>query len=115
MEAITLNVNAQDLINTAEQFGESGNRIANVTGEMMSLITNLSGVWTGSTSEYYISKFTALDDDIGRMLGMIAEHVSDLEEMAQNYISAELHKRRARMKTVGTILNFRSYRYHPTA
>lgn len=89
MEAITLNVNAQDLINTAEQFGESGNRIANVTGEMMSLITNLSGVWTGSTSEYYISKFAALDDDIGRMLGMIAEHVSDLEEMAQNYISAE--------------------------
>ena len=89
MEAITLNVNAQDLINTAELFGESGNRIANVTGEMMSLITNLSGVWTGSTSEYYISKFTALDDDIGRMLGMIAEHVSDLEEMAQNYISAE--------------------------
>ena len=68
MEAITLNVNAQDLINTAEQFGESGNRIANVTGEMMSLITNLSGVWTGSTSEYYISKFAALDDDIGRML-----------------------------------------------
>ena len=59
MEAITLNVNAQDLINTAELFGESGNRIANVTGEMMSLITNLSGVWTGSTSEYYISKFSA--------------------------------------------------------
>ena len=90
MEAFTLNVNAQDLINTAELFGESGSRIADVTGEMMSLITGLSGVWTGSTSEYYVSKFTALDDDIGRMLGMISEHVCDLKEMAKNYIVAEL-------------------------
>ena len=89
METFTLNVNAQDLFNTAELFGESGARVADVTGEMMSLITGLSGVWTGSTSEYYISKFTALDDDIGRMLGMISEHVCDLEEMAQNYIAAE--------------------------
>ena len=90
MEAFTLNVNAQDLINTAELFGESGGRIADITGDMMSLITNLSGVWTGSTSEYYVGKFAALDDDIGRMLGMISEHVSDLKEMAKNYVVAEL-------------------------
>ena len=89
MEAITLNVNAQDLINTAELFGESGSRVANVTGEMMSLITGLTGVWNGPTAEYYISKFSALDDDICKMLGMINEHVADLEEMAQNYIAAE--------------------------
>ena len=89
METFILNVNPQDLYNTAELFGESGSRVANVTGEMMSLITGLTGVWAGSTSEYYISKFTALDDDISRMLGMISEHVADLEEMAQNYTTAE--------------------------
>ncbi|MBQ6019658.1 MAG: WXG100 family type VII secretion target [Clostridia bacterium] len=91
MDAITLNVNAQDLVNTAQLFSESGARVASVTDEMMSLITGLTGAWAGDASQAYISKFSALDDDIMRMLGMINEHVEDLETMAQNYADAEIY------------------------
>ncbi|MCH5197890.1 MAG: WXG100 family type VII secretion target [Oscillospiraceae bacterium] len=88
-QGMTLNVNAQDLINTAELFKNSGSRVANITEEMMNLVTGLTCVWSGDASEVYISKFCALDDDIMRMIGMINEHVVDLEAMAENYISAE--------------------------
>ena len=88
-DAIILNVDAQDLINTAELFSESGAKVATITDEMMSLVTGLTGVWTGDTAEAYITKFSALDDDIVRMINMINEHVSDLEEMAQNYLENE--------------------------
>lgn len=84
-----LNVNAQDLINTADMFEQSGSVVSQLTTEMLSLVTGLSSVWEGDASQMYISKFTALDDDIERMVGMIYEHVSDLYSMAFNYLDAE--------------------------
>jgi len=88
-ETFSLNVNAQDLINTAELFSESGAEISSLTSEMMSLVTGLSSAWSGDASSAYISKFQMLDDDMEKMLGMISEHVSDLEEMAANYLEGE--------------------------
>lgn len=88
-EVFTLNVNPQDLINTAEMFRDSGSVVTGVTDEMMSLVSGLSSVWNGSAAEAYMSRFAALDDDILRMIGMINEHVNDLETMAQNYTGAE--------------------------
>lgn len=87
-EAFVLKVEPQDLINTADLFENSGSELREVTSEMMSLVTGLSSVWEGDTSEAYISKFSALDDDMDRMYSMITEHVTDLEEMAMNYSNA---------------------------
>lgn len=84
-EAFVLRVEPQDLINAANLFSNSGAELREVTSEMMSLVTGLSSVWEGETAESYISKFSALDDDMERMSSMIAEHVADLEEMAMNY------------------------------
>ena len=84
-----LNVNAQDLINTADMFEQSGSVVSQLTTEMLSLVTGLSSVWEGDVSQMYISKFVALDDDIEKMVGMITEHVSDLYEMAFNYMDAD--------------------------
>lgn len=84
-----LNVNAQDLINTADMFEQSGTTVSQLTTEMLSLVTGLSSVWEGDVAQMYISKFTALDDDIERMVGMITEHVADLYSMAFNYLDAE--------------------------
>ena len=88
-DAIILNVNAQDLINTAEEFRSSGSTVSGITDEMMSLITGISSSWTGDASEAYINKFRALDDDILKLVGMINEHVNDLEQMAETYTEGE--------------------------
>ena len=37
----------------------------------------------------YVSKFSGLSDDIQRITNMINEHVEDLNEMAQTYITTE--------------------------
>ena len=87
-ESFILRVEPQDLINTADLFAGSGSELREVTAEMMSLVTGLSSIWEGETAEAYISKFSALDDDMERMSSMIAEHVADLEEMAAGYESA---------------------------
>ncbi len=84
-----LNVNAQDLINTADMFEQSGITVSQLTEEMLCLATGLSSVWEGDVSQMYISKFTSLSDDIERMVGMISEHVNDLYTMAFNYMDAE--------------------------
>lgn len=89
-EAFVLRVEPQDLINTADLFAGAGTEMREVTSEMMSLVTGLSSIWDGDTAQSYISKFSALDDDMERMSGMISEHVSDLEEMAAGYQSTEL-------------------------
>ena len=89
MNNAVLNVNAADLINAADMFEESGVEVSELTAEMMDLVVGLSAAWEGDAAEMYISKFTALDDDIERMLRMINEHVADLYEMAFNYADAE--------------------------
>lgn len=87
--AAIINVNVQDLINTADMFEQSGMVVSQLTAEMMGLVTGLSSVWESDAAQLYISKFTALEDDIERMASMISEHVSDLYEMAFNYGEAD--------------------------
>ena len=50
-----LNVNAQDLINTADMFEQSGSTVNQLTSEMLGLVTGLSSVWEGDVAQMYIS------------------------------------------------------------
>jgi len=85
----TLNVTPQRLQATAQGFQTSGNKVATLTQQMMDLINNISGIWTGDASAKYQTKFRSLNDDIQRMRRMITEHVTDLNDMAAQYSSAE--------------------------
>ena len=55
------------------------------------LLTNtaMSATWEGEAATAYINKFKGLEDDIQRMVRMIQEHSSDLEEMAQVYAQSD--------------------------
>ena len=88
-DAITMNVNAQELFMTADSFESNGRNVANLTCGMLNLVNGLSGIWEGEAAQAFISKFNGLEDDIQRMVNMISEHVSDLREMGQNYTEAE--------------------------
>ena len=86
----TLNVTPDKLKSTATAFDGTGNQIRNLTQQMTQTVTSLSGqVWSGEAATKYVSQFNGLQDDIDRMCKMITEHVTDLNEMASNYESAE--------------------------
>lgn len=88
MEGI-IKVDPQKLISTSEEFGTTGGQVKTITDNMMSIIDSLKSIWEGDAATAYNTKFHQLDDDMQRMYSMIQEHVKDLNEMAQQYITAE--------------------------
>lgn len=87
MEAI-LKVTPAQLINTANEFSSIGNTVSSLTADMMEKMTNLGGIYESEEATAYITKARGLEDDIAKLNGMITEHVSDLNEMAQRYETA---------------------------
>lgn len=89
MEGI-IKVSPQLLTSTASEFGNQGSVIGNLTGEMLNLITGMASTWEGEAATAYVTKFRGLEDDIQRMIRMVQEHSSDLQEMAQIYSEADM-------------------------
>lgn len=86
----TLKVSTNKLTSTASSFNSVGNQVKNLTAQMTSIVKSLSGqVWSGEAANAYIKKFNGLQDDINKMIKMINEHVTDLQEMAREYEAAE--------------------------
>jgi len=84
-----IKVDPQKLISTAEEFSGTGNQVKTLTDNMISIIDSLKSVWEGEAATTYNTKFHQLQDDMEKMNRMIQEHVKDLNEMAQKYITAE--------------------------
>lgn len=85
-----IKVSPEKLQATASSFEGTGSTVNNLTQQMTSIVTGLSGqVWSGEAATAYVTKFTGLQDDMDRIYKMIKEHSEDLIEMAQQYISAE--------------------------
>jgi WXG100 family type VII secretion target len=86
----TLKVSTAKLTSTATSFQTTGNTIKTLTTDMTSIVDALSDqVWVGEAQQKYKTQFNGLQDDISKMIKMINEHVSDLQEMAKAYESAE--------------------------
>lgn len=88
MEGI-LKVTPENLLQTSGEFSTVGNQMKNLTGEMLSLVKTLSGVWQGEAASAYGNKFDSLSPDMEKLYRMVQEHVQDLQEMANQYKSAE--------------------------
>lgn len=84
-----LKVTPEQLISTANEFQSIGTTVRNLTSEMTNIVTGLSGIWEGEAATAYVTKFNGLQDDIERLHAMITEHVTDLNEMANVYSTAE--------------------------
>lgn len=84
-----IKVDPQRLIGTADEFNGTGGQVKAITDQMVSIIDSLKSVWEGEAAMAYNTKFHQLQDDMDKMYRMIQEHVKDLNEMAQQYISAE--------------------------
>lgn len=85
-----LRVTPEKLQSTASSFEATGSTVNNLTQQMTSIVTSLSGqVWSGEAATAYVGKFNGLQDDMTRIYKMIKEHSDDLINMAQQYASAE--------------------------
>ena len=88
MEGI-LKVTPEELQTTAGEFGQKGNSMKGLTDQMMEMVKGLSTNWQGEASNTYLQKFQGLQTDIDKINRMIQEHVTDLNEMAEQYKQAE--------------------------
>lgn len=85
-----LRVTPEKLQSTASSFASSASNVQNLTQQMTSIVTSLSGqVWSGEAATAYVNKFNGLQDDMNRIYKMIKEHSDDLIQMAQQYANAE--------------------------
>lgn len=84
-----LKVTPEKLLETASEFQGAGSKIKSLTQEMIGLVQGLKGVWQGEAAQIYIGRFHALQSDMDKMYSMMKEHVSDLQEMARQYQTAE--------------------------
>lgn len=86
----TLKVDTSKLTSTATSFNTTANTIRNLTNSMTDTVNSLTGnIWSGEAQIKYTTQFNSLQDDINRMINMINEHVTDLQEMARNYEGTE--------------------------
>ena len=88
MEGI-IKVAPEKLISAAGDFSTKASSVSTLTSNMTTLATGLSSVWTGEAATSYTNKFRELDDDIQRMIRMIQEHSTDLQDMAKLYQDAD--------------------------
>lgn len=86
----TLRVTPEKLQATASSFAGIGTTVKNLTQQMTSIATGLSGqVWSGEAATAYVNKFNGLQDDMERIYKLIKEQSDDLIAIAQEIIVAE--------------------------
>lgn len=88
MEGI-LRVTPEKLLQTSGEFAALGSQMKSLTGEMLSLVRKLNGVWQGEAATAYGNRFDSLSPDMEKLYRMVQEHVQDLQEMARQYQTAE--------------------------
>lgn len=81
-----IRVNTSTLKSRANEFTSKGTQINTLMRQMLQKVQKLNTGWTGSAATRYIAKFTALQEDMERIVKMCTEHGTDLQTIASNYI-----------------------------
>lgn len=82
-------VSPEKLKTTASDFSAQATQVKSLHDEMINKVNALSSVWTGSAGDSYRNKFAALKKAMETIYRMIQEHVKDLNDMADQYTSAD--------------------------
>ncbi len=85
----TLRVTPEKLIQSAQEFASSAGTVQNLTGTMIQTADSLNSTWQGEAATAFSTKMHGLQDSINKMVRMINEHSTDLQDMAEVYKQAE--------------------------
>ncbi|HQK34912.1 MAG TPA: WXG100 family type VII secretion target [Spirochaetales bacterium] len=86
---ITLKVQPDVLIAKAGELAAEKNTISGLMEQAKSDINSLAGSWRSEASDEYQGRFRQVYDDIENMLAIVTEYISDLNEVANVYSTAE--------------------------
>ena len=86
---ITLNVQPDVLIAKAGELSTEKTNAMSLMDQAKTEITSLVGVWKSAASDEYQGRFKQIYDDIDNMVAIVTEHISDLNEAANIYLTAE--------------------------
>ena len=84
-----LKVTPEKLQSASAEFGNHNSTMQNLLSNMLQAVNATKSAWEGTAAMAYVTKFSALQDDVNRLNKLIQEHVTDLMEIAQVYITAE--------------------------
>lgn len=73
----------------SSEFEQNRAIIRSLIEQMNAKVGGMTSIWQGDASTAYHTSYNGLKDDIDRLDRMIAEHVRDLNEMADVYTRAE--------------------------
>ncbi|MCI6652986.1 MAG: WXG100 family type VII secretion target [Ruminococcus sp.] len=85
----TIKVTSQQLITTADEFGNQSKTVGTILMDMQGLTQQLTSIWTGEASTAFHNKMVGLHKDVQLLNRMIQEHVKDLKEIANEYVTVE--------------------------
>ncbi|MBE5784375.1 MAG: WXG100 family type VII secretion target [Clostridiales bacterium] len=71
------------------EFDQNRAAVRGLIEQMNAKVSGMNSVWQGDAATAYQTSYNGLRDDIERMDRMIAEHVRDLNELADVYARAE--------------------------
>jgi WXG100 family type VII secretion target len=86
---ITLKVKPDVLVAKAGELSSEKNGVMGLMDQAKAEITSLTGTWKSEASETYQGRFRQIYKDIDNMLAIVAEYISDLNEAASIYSTAE--------------------------
>jgi WXG100 family type VII secretion target len=89
MDSITLNVKPEVLTAKAGELNSEKTTIVSIMEQAKTEITSLTGTWKSEASDEYQNRFKQIYDDIDNMLAIVTEYISDLNESANIYSTAE--------------------------
>ena len=86
---ISLKVQPDVLIAKAGELSTEKTVVIGLMDQAKSSINSLTGVWKSESSDEYQGRFKQVYDDIENMLAIVSEYISDLNEVANVYSTAE--------------------------
>lgn len=82
-------VEPERLVEAAAEFSAAAVLVQKASQSMLEQVRTMSGYWMGEAASVFVAKFNGLQDDMEKVVRMIQEFSSDLQEIAQNYRAAE--------------------------
>jgi WXG100 family type VII secretion target len=86
---ISLKVQPEVLLAKSGELANEKTTIIGLMDQAKSEITSLTGTWKSEASDEFQGRFKQIYDDIDNMLAIVSEYISDLNEVANIYTTAE--------------------------
>ncbi|HIV85561.1 MAG TPA: WXG100 family type VII secretion target [Candidatus Monoglobus merdigallinarum] len=84
-----IKVSTEQLNSAATTLESDATNLSNIASQIAEISASLSSIWEGSAGQAYASKFASMQDDCQLLQKRVQEHCTDLQQMAQQYQSAD--------------------------